>query len=111
MYPVIGYMQITEVKDILRKFASPAVMLGTLSQAQLDRAIDSITEEVPIERERLITFREAASQLEISSKTVSRMVEAGELQSKRLRASCAKSARIFQSSVTKILTPETEEAA
>jgi|GEM_PF-6785558 len=104
-------MQISEVKDILRKFATPAVMMGTLTQAQLDRAIDSITEEVPIERERLITFREAAAQLEISSKTVSRMVEAGELQSKRLRPSCAKSARIFQSSVTKILTPEAEEAA
>ena len=102
-------MGIDQIKDIIRTFSTPAVATGSLTQAQLDCAIESISGD-GVQRDKLITYKQAAVQLSLSTKTIKRMVDSGELQAKRLRAGCAKSVRVFQSSVDAILTPSSEDA-
>ncbi|CAA6693016.1 MULTISPECIES: helix-turn-helix domain-containing protein [unclassified Lentimonas] len=96
----------TRTVDIIRTFTSAAVSTGALTQRELDEALDRLTKGEAAARDQLITYREAANQLGISTKTVKRMTDSGELQSRRLRVGCAKSVRIFQSSVDAILTPD-----
>jgi excisionase family DNA binding protein len=98
-------MTTEKITDIIRTFTAAAVATGSITQAELDDAIDSITDSGSVRRDSLITYREAASQLGVSTKTVKRMADDGELQARRLRAGCAKSVRVFQSSVDAILTP------
>lgn len=97
-------MNYEKIAYIIRTFSAPAVATGSLTQAQLDCAIERIIEGDGVQREKLITYKEAATQLGLSTKTVKRMVDSGELQAKRLRAKCFKSVRVFQSSVDAILT-------
>jgi excisionase family DNA binding protein len=102
-------------KDILttiRTFTAPAVATGAITQDELDKALELInavqTESKP---ERLLTFREAADQLGVCTKTIARMIASGELESRRLRRNNPRSARVFQSSVDAILTPKSKGAA
>jgi excisionase family DNA binding protein len=104
-------MNTEKITNIIRTFTAAAVATGSITQAELDDAIDSITDSASVRRDSLITYREAASQLGVSTKTCKRMVDSGELQAKRLRAGCAKSIRVFQSSIDAILTPSSEDAA
>ena len=96
----------TQVTDIIRTFTTPAVATGAITQGQLDNALALLSSENSCTRDRLITYTEAANQLGLSTKTIKRMVDAGEIQSKRLRAGCVKSVRVFQSSIDAILTPD-----
>jgi excisionase family DNA binding protein len=97
-------MTTEKITDIIRTFTAAAVATGSITQAELDEAINRISAG-DTTRDSLITYREAASQLGVSTKTVKRMADDGELQARRLRAGCAKSVRVFQSSVDAILTP------
>ena len=93
-----------ETIDILRTFAGPALAIGLLDKADLDAAL-IILEGAGHEpkQDRLITFTAAAKQIGISTRTVARMLEDGELKGKRLRRHCANSMRIFQSSIDELL--------
>lgn len=90
--------------DTLRGFAAPAVSAGVLNEAEVTTAFNilenSTCESKP---ERLVTFRSAADQLGISTRTVARMLHCGELIGKRLRPHHPQTMRIFQSSIDKIL--------
>jgi hypothetical protein len=94
--------------DILRTFAGPALAIGLLKKADLDDAL-LLLENASREpaQDRLITFTATAKQLEVSTKTVARMLESGELRGKRLRLHYAQSMRIFQSSVNEVLSLDT----
>jgi excisionase family DNA binding protein len=93
--------------EIIRTFAQPAVATGSLSQTDLNEALAELkkSSQKQLTRDRLITYKEAAEQLGVSTRTIARMIECDELAMKRVRASCIKSARVFQSSVDRILTP------
>ena len=104
-------MTTEQIADIIRTFTAAAVATGAITQAELDAAIDSISKSDSVTRDSLITYREAASQLGVSTKTVKRMADSGEILTKRLRAGCAKSVRVFQSSVDTILTPNADDVA
>ena len=100
-----------QITDIIRTFTAPAVATGAISQSDLDNALALLNDGGEPKRERLVTYTDAANQLGLSTKTIKRMADSGELITKRLRAGCAKSIRVFQSSIDAILTPPTEEAA
>jgi len=96
--------------DILRSFSVPAVTAGLINQADLESAfklLSAATTEP--KQERLITFRDAAQQLGISTRTIGRMLHCGELTGKRLRPHHPQTMRVFQSSVDAILTPVAAE--
>ncbi|MFT5622958.1 MAG: excisionase family DNA binding protein [Bacteroidia bacterium] len=100
-----------KISDIIRTFTAPAVATGAITQSELDNAIALLNDGGEPKRDSLITYTEAAQQLRLSTKTIKRMADSGELITKRLRAGCAKSIRVFQSSIDAILTPTSEEAA
>jgi len=100
-----------QITDIIRTFTAPAVATGAITQSDLDTALALLNDGGEPKRDSLITYTEAARQLGLSTKTIKRMADSGELITKRLRAGCAKSIRVFQSSIDAILTPSTEEAA
>ena len=92
--------------DILRNFSAPAVSAGLINQAELDSAFKLLeTATTEPKQERLITFRDVAQQLGISTRTVARMLHCGELTGKRLRPQHPQTMRVFQSSVDAILRP------
>jgi excisionase family DNA binding protein len=96
-----------ETIDILRTFAGPALVTGLLEKADLDVALHLLEDLIrEPKQDRLITFTTAARQIGVSTKTVARMVESGELKGKRLRRHYANSMRIFQSSVNQVLSPD-----
>jgi excisionase family DNA binding protein len=96
----------------IRTFTAPAVEMGAITQAELEAALQLIEEaQATAKAERLLTFREAAEQLGVCTKTIARMILSGELESKRLRRNNPRSARVFQSSVDAILTPKSKGAA
>lgn len=97
--------------DTIRTFTTAAVATGAITQSELDDALALLNDAGEPKRERLVTYRDAAEQLGLSTKTIKRMADSGELITKRLRAGCAKSVRVFQSSIDAILTPNSEEAA
>jgi len=96
-----------ETIDILRTFAGPALAIGLLDKADLDDAlyILELAASGPTQ-DRLITFRAAAAQLGVSTRTVARMLVCEELSGKRLRAAHAQTMRIYQSSVDAVLAPD-----
>ena len=102
-------MKLKKIKETIRIFMAPAVVVGEISQGDLDKFLSSVIGD-GTKRDSLITYREAAEQLGLSTKTVKRMVDSGALKSKRLRAECLKSIRVFQSSIDSILTPESENS-
>jgi excisionase family DNA binding protein len=98
--------------DILRNFSAPAVSAGLINQAELDSAFELLSAATTeSKRERLITFRDAAQQLGISTRTVARMLHCGELTGKRLRPQHSQTMRVFQSSVDAILSPSPDRRA
>ena len=95
--------------DILRNFAAPAVSAGLINQAELDSAFELLeTATTEPKQDRLITFRDVAQQLGISTRTVARMLHCGELTGKRLRPQHPQTMRVFQSSVDAILAPTSQ---
>jgi len=93
------------IVDIIRTFTAPAVTTGAITQIELDKALALLKNSNESQPERLVTYTDAANQLGLSTKTIKRMADSGELITKRLRAGCAKSIRVFQSSIDSILTP------
>jgi hypothetical protein len=93
------------IVDIIRTFTAPAVATGAITQIELDKALALLKDSNESQPERLVTYTDAANQLGLSTKTIKRMADSGELITKRLRAGCAKSIRVFQSSIDSILTP------
>jgi excisionase family DNA binding protein len=92
--------------DILRNFSAPAVSAGLINQADLESALELLSAATTEpKQDRLITFRDAAKQLGISTRTVARMLHCGELKGKRLRPQHPQTMRVFQSSVYVILAP------
>lgn len=73
---------------------------------ELDHAL-SILEQAGAEtgHESLITFREAAKQLNVSARTIGRMLSSGELSGKLLRPNRRNTMRILQSSLDELLSP------
>lgn len=96
------------IAQTIATFTAPAVGAGIITKAELDSALSLITEvkEEEAKRDRLLTYKDAAGQLGVSTKTIFRMIESGELVAKRLRKSNPRSTRVFQSSVDALLTPE-----
>ena len=93
--------------DILRTFAGPALAIGLLNKDDLDAALYLLeTASSEPKCNRLITFRAAAAQLDVSTRTVARMLLCEELSGKRLRANHANTMRIYQSSVDAVLAPD-----
>ena len=91
--------------DTLRTFAQPALVIGLLKKDDLDRALqalENIHTSRAAENDRLVTFREAARQLGVSTRTVARMLHSGELRGKRLRPHHRNTMRILQSSIDQI---------
>ena len=96
--------------DILRNFTAPAVSAGLINKAELDSAFELLeAAKTDKPQVRLITFRDAAKQLGISTRTVARMLHCGELSGKRLRPQHPQTMRVFQSSVDLILAPNSNE--
>jgi len=93
-----------ETIDTLRTFAIPALAIGILCKTQLDLAISTLELAVSEScKDRLISFREAAEAMGVSKRTISRMIQSGELQGRCLRSNCPQSMRVFQSSIDKLL--------
>ena len=98
--------------DILRNFSAPAVSAGLINQAELDSAFELLSAATTEHKQdRLITFRDVAKQLGISTRTVARMLHCGELTGKRLRPQHPQTMRVFQSSVDAILSPSADKRA
>lgn len=78
--------------------------MGLLKKADLDVALGiSRARGEDLVRDELITFTKVSDQLAVSTKTVSRMLNSGELVGKRLRHYYRLSMSIFQSSVDEVL--------
>ena len=98
--------QIETTITILRTFSAPAVSAGLINQADLESAFKLlIAATTEPKQDRLITFRDVAQQLGISTRTVARMLHCGELKGKRLRPMHPQTMRVFQTSVDAILAP------
>jgi len=97
-------MEIDKIKrtsEIIRIFTRPAITVGVITEDDIEAFIERCTPSA----EKLVTFKSAADQLEVSKRTIARMLEDEELTGKRLRAKHPSSMRIFQSSIDKILRP------
>lgn len=91
---------ITLIEQITRPLASSGAMHPTERTALL-RIIKNAT-SAPVKEKKLFTLEEAAAALSVSKKTITRMVDAGELDSVHLRKGSPRTIRITAESLANL---------